>query len=142
MLAGEVSLGKSDLRIFSSLPVCFCLFRVLVELTRIANTSANRWHIRRIDVLLLQPFPRHFREPRVVHDVLAAAVEIAKSLSQIGCNEFLKQVLRIGVDVRRVLDPPFQNVFVDLHRRATIPEGRETTQHFKDQDAEGPPGRC
>jgi hypothetical protein len=126
-------------RVVACLTVCFRLLRILIELAGIADTRADRGHVGRVDVLLLQPVPGHLGEPGVVHNVLAAAVEVAEPLGEVRRDELLQQVVGVGVDVWRVLDPRLEDVFVDLHGRAAVPEGREAAQHLEDEDAEGPP---
>jgi hypothetical protein len=127
-------------RVITSLTVCLRLLWILIELAAVAHAGAHRRHVGRVNVLLLQPVPRDLGEPRVVHDVLAAAVEVAEALGQVGGDELLQQVVGVRVDVWRVLDPRLEDVFVDLHGRAAVPEGREAAQHFEDEDAERPPG--
>lgn len=123
-------------RVVSCLTVCFRLFWILIELAGVAHAGSHRGHIGRIDVLLLQPVPRDFCEPRMVHDVLAAAVEVAEALGEIRSDELLEEIMCVWVDVWRVLDPRLEDVFVDLHRRAAVPEGREAAQHLEDENAE------
>lgn len=77
----------------------------------------------------------------MVHDVLAAAGQVAETLGQVGGDEAGEQVLRVRVDVGRVFDAAFEDVFVDFHGRAAVPEGGEAAQHFEDEDAERPPVR-
>ena len=67
-------------RVVTGLTICFRLFWILIELAGVADASSDRRHVGRIDVLLLQPIPGDFRKPRVVHHVLAAAVQIAKAM--------------------------------------------------------------
>lgn len=43
------------------------------------------------------------------------------------------------MDVRRVFNATFEDIFVDFHRGAAIPEGGETAEHFEDEDAKRPP---
>ena len=76
----------------------------------------------------------------MVHNVLASAVQVAQSLRKIGCNELLQQVVCIRVYVWWILHSRLENVFIDFHWRATVPEGSETAQHFKNEDAKRPPG--
>ena len=71
----------------------------------------------------------------MVHNVLAAAVQVAQSLGEVGCDELLQQVVGVRVDVRWVLDSRLEDVFVDLHGGATIPEGSEAAEHFEDENA-------
>jgi hypothetical protein len=52
------------------------------------------------------------------------------------CDELREQVLGVRVDVRRVLDSPFEDVLVNLQWRASIPEGRESAEHFEDENTE------
>jgi hypothetical protein len=120
-------------RVVPCLTVCFRLLWILIELASVTDASSDRGHVGRVNVLLLQPVPRNLREPRMVHNVLAAAMEIAKSFSKIRGNELLQEVMRIGVDVGRVFDARFEDVFVDLHGRATIPEGCEAAEHFENE---------
>ena len=70
----------------------------------------------------------------MVHNVLATAVQVAQALGEVGGDELLEQIVCIGMDVGRVLDSRLEDVFVDLHGRAAIPEGGETAQHFEDKD--------
>ena len=126
-------------RVVASLAIGLRLLGILVELAGVADTSADRWHVGCVNVLFLQPVPRYLCEPGMVHHVLAAAVQVAKSLSQIRGDELLEQVMRVGVDVGRVFDPRFEDVFVNLHGRAAVPEGGEAAEHFEDEDAERPP---
>jgi hypothetical protein len=123
-------------RVVACLTVRLRLFRILIELAGIAHTRADRGHVWRVNVLLLQSVPCHLGEPGVVHNVLAAAVQVAESLGEVGCDELLQEVVRVGVDVWRVLYARLEDVFVDLHGRAAVPEGGESAQHFEDEDAE------
>lgn len=123
-------------RVITGLTVRLRLLRILIELAGVAHAGSDGGHVWRVNVLLLQSVPRDFCEPRVVHDVLAAAVEVAQALGQVRGDELLEQVVRIGVDVGRVLDPRLEDVLVNLHRRAAVPEGGEAAEHFKDEDAE------
>jgi hypothetical protein len=125
-----------DARVVTSLPVGFRLFWILIELAGVAYACAHRRHVWRVNVLLLEAVPRYFGEPRVVHDVFAAAVQIAQALGQVGGDEFLQQVVRVWVDVGWVFDARLEDVFVNLHGRAAVPEGREAAQHLEDEDAE------
>lgn len=122
-------------RVVACLTVCFRLFWILIELAGVAHAGAHWGNVWRVNVLLLQPVPRDLGEPRVVHNVLAAAVQVAESLGQIGRDELLQQVMGVGVDVGRILDARLEDVFVDLHGRAAVPEGREAAQHLEDEDA-------
>ena len=54
-----------DLRIITTLTVCFGLFGILVKQAGIACATLDRWHVRRIDVFPSQPLPRHLCEPRM-----------------------------------------------------------------------------
>jgi hypothetical protein len=135
----QVRTGNS--RIFTRQPILFRLFGVLVEQARITNAALDRRHVRRVNVLLGQTLPRHLGKPRVVHDITAATVQVAQTLGQVVCDEFGEQVLRVWVNVRRVLDAALEDVFVNLQRRAGIPEGCETAKHFEDENAERPPVR-
>jgi len=75
----------------------------------------------------------------MVHYILAAAGQVAEALGQVGGDQAGEEVLSVGVDVGRVLDAAFEDVFVDFHRGARVPEGGEAAEHFEDEDAEGPP---
>jgi len=75
----------------------------------------------------------------MVHDIAAATVQVTQTLGQVVCDEFGEQVLRVRVNVRWVLDTTLEDVFVDLQWRASVPEGRETAKHLKDENAERPP---
>jgi hypothetical protein len=76
-------------RVITSLTVCLCFLRILIELTGVADASSDRGHIGRVNVLLLQAVPRDLGKPRMVHYVLAAAVQIAESLGQVRGDELL-----------------------------------------------------
>ena len=43
------------------------------------------------------------------------------------------------MDIWWVFDAAFEDVFVDFHGRAAVPEGGEAAEHFEDEDAKGPP---
>ena len=115
------------------------LLGIFVELARIPDPALNRRHVRRVDILLRQSLPRDFREPSVIHHVLAPTVQVPQPFGQIGGDELVKQVLGVRVDVRRVFDATFEDVFVDFHRGAAVPEGGKTAEHLEDEDAKRPP---
>jgi hypothetical protein len=123
-------------RVITGLTICLRLLWILIELAGVTDASAHRGHVWCVNVLLLQPVPRDLREPWMVHHVLAASVEIAESLGQVRGDELLQQIVRVWVDVWRILDPRLEDVFVDLHGRAAVPEGREAAEHLEDEDAE------
>lgn len=114
----DVSIAQADgvmhLRIITHLSVCLRFFRIFVEETGITSASLHWWYVRSIDVLPGETFPCNFSKPRVLHDVLATAVQVTQSLGQVGCDEFAKQVLCIWMNIRRVLNTAFQDIFVDL----------------------------
>jgi hypothetical protein len=126
-------------RIITRLSILFRLFRVLVEQACITDTALDRRHVRGVNVLLGQTLPSHLGEPRVVHDIAAAAVQVTQTLGQVVCDKLGEEVLRVGVNVRWVLDATLEDVFVDLQWRAGVPEGCETAKHFEDENAERPP---
>lgn len=126
-------------RVVACLTVCLRLLWILIKLAGITHASSDRWYVGRINVLFLQAVPCDLCEPRVVHDILAAAVQVAEALGEVGGDELLQQVVGIGMDVGRVLDPRLEDVFVDFHRRAAVPERREAAEHLKDEDAKRPP---
>ena len=74
------------------------------------------------------------------HHVPAASVQVTQPLREVVRDELAEQVLRVRVDVGRVLDAAFEDVFVDFERRARVPEGGEAAEHLEDEDAKGPPG--
>lgn len=80
------------------------LLGVLVEQTRVTHAALDGRHVGRVNVLLLQTLPRDLCEPRVLHNILAATVQITQPFGQILCDELREQVLGVRVDVRRVLD--------------------------------------
>lgn len=127
------------LRIISRCPIRLRFFGVLVEETCISCTSTDGRHVWRINILLGKSLPSDLCKPRVVHDILAASVQVTQSLRQVGCDELAKQILCVRVDVRWVLDAALEDVFVDFERRARIPERCETCQHLKDENAQTPP---
>lgn len=61
-------------------------------------------------------------------------MQVAQPFRQIRRDKFHEQILCVWVDVRRVLDFPFQDVLVDFHRRAAIPERCESAEHFENED--------
>ena len=128
-----------DSRIGAPVAILFRLLRVLVELTGIADAALDGRHVRRVNVLARQTFPGHLGKPWVVHHVLGPAVQVPQALGQVRRDQALEEVLCIRVDVRRVLDPAFQDVLIDLHGRATVPEWREAAQHLENQDTQRPP---
>src|ERR1700678_2083316 len=77
----------SNSRIITLLPILLRLLGILVKLTRITSPTLDRGHIWRIDILLDESLPRHLREPGVVLDVRAPAVQVAKTLRQVGRDE-------------------------------------------------------
>jgi hypothetical protein len=111
---GEDRKKGINLRILSTLPISFRLLRVLIEQTGITHAAANRWNVRRIDILLEQSFPGDFGEPRVLHDVSRAADQVSKAMSEIGGDEFGEEILGVRVDVGRVFDAALEDVFVDF----------------------------
>jgi hypothetical protein len=58
-----------NLLVMASLSILFRLFRILVELTGISNSSLDRRHIWSIDVLLSQTLPGNLGEPGMVLDI-------------------------------------------------------------------------
>lgn len=128
--------GGKNLRILACLAILLSLLRVLVEQARITDTALDRRHVGSVNVFLGQTLPSDFGEPRVVHDIATATVQVAKTFGQIVCDEFREQVLGVRVDVRRVLDSAFEDVLVNLQWRASIPEGCESAQHFEDENTE------
>lgn len=130
---------NQNLRIVAHASICFSLFRVLIEQTGITLATLDWRHIRSIYILLGQSLPGDFGEPRVLHDVFAATVQVSKTLGQIVGDEFAQKILSVGMDVRRVLDSATKNVFVNLEGTARVPERCETAQHFEDEDTERPP---
>ena len=123
-------------RILACLTILLSLFRVLVEQASITNAALDRRHIRRIDVFLGQTLPSDLGKPRMVHDIATATVQVAQTFGQIMCDELREQVLRVRVDIRRVLDSAFEDVLVNLQWRASIPEGCESAEHFEDENTE------
>ena len=134
--SSECSGVGSNSRILACLTILLSLFRVLVEQASITNAALDRRHIRRIDVFLGQTLPSDLGKPRMVHDIATATVQVAQTLRQIMCDELREQVLRVRVDVRRVLDAAFEDVLVNLQWRTSIPEGCESAKHFEDQNTE------
>jgi hypothetical protein len=130
---------KQNLRIVAHASICFSLFWVLVEKTGITLTTLDWRHIRSIYILLCQSLPGDLGEPRVLHDILAATVQVSKTLGQVVGDEFAQQILSIRVDVGRVLDSAAKDVFINLEGTARVPEGSETAEHFEDEDSERPP---
>jgi hypothetical protein len=123
------------------LSICFCFFRILVELTCVTDTSFDRGNIWCIDILLGKSFPSDFSEPLMVLDILRTTMEISQSLSQVGCDETLKQILGVRMNIRRILYSALENVLVDFHGRPTIPEWGEATKHLEDQYPQRPPAK-
>jgi hypothetical protein len=130
---------KQNLRIITHASICFSLFRVLVEKTGITLTTLDWRYIRSIYILLCQSLPSDLCEPRVLHDILAATVQVSETLGQVVGDEFAQQILSVRVDVGRVLYSAAKNVFVNLEGTARVPEGCETAEHFEDEDTERPP---
>jgi hypothetical protein len=131
--------GTQNLRIITHASICFSLFRVLVEKTGITLATLDWRHIRSIYILLCQSLPSDFCEPRVLHDILAATVQVSETLGQVVGDEFAQQILSVRVDVGRVLYSSAKNVFVNLEGTARVPEGCEPAEHFEDEDTERPP---
>jgi len=123
----------------ASVAVFFLLLWVAVKLTRIANTTLDRRHVRRVNVLAHETIPCDFGEPLVIHDVFAAAVQVTEALREVGGDELLQKILRVRVDIRRILYSALENVLVDLHRRTAIPKRGKAAQHLEDQNTQGPP---
>jgi len=130
---------NQNLRIVAHASICFSLFWVLVKQTGITLATLDWRHIRSIYILLCQSLPGDLGEPRVLHDILAATVQVTKTLGQVVGDEFAQQILSVWVDVGRVLDSAAKDVFVNLEGTARVPEWCETTQHFEDEDTERPP---
>lgn len=133
---------RIDLLVIARVSICFSLFGVLVEQTGITLTTLDWGHVRSIYILLGQSLPGDLGEPRVLHDILAATVQVTKTLGQIVGDELAQKILSIGVDVWRVLDSSAKNVLVNLERTARVPERCETAKHFEDEDTERPPGEA
>jgi len=68
----------------------------------------------------------------MIHDILRSAMQITKTFGKILGDEFGEQILRVWVDVGRILDATFEDVFVDFHWRTSIPKWGETAEHFED----------
>jgi hypothetical protein len=94
-----------DARVVACLTICFRLLGILIKLAGIADARADRRDVGRVNVLLLQAVPRDLGEPGVVHNVLAAAVQVAEALGQVRGDELLQEIVRVWMDVGRVLDP-------------------------------------
>ena len=75
----------------------------------------------------------------MILDIVGTTVQVTEPFSKIACDELYQQILSIMMDIRRILYSAFQDVLIDLHWRAAIPERCEAAQHFKDEDSEGPP---
>lgn len=131
---------RIDLLVIARVSICFSLFGVLVEQTGITLTTLDWGHVGSIYILLGQSLPGDLSEPRVLHDILAATVQVTKTLGQIVGDELAQEILSIGVDVWRVLDSSTKNILVNLEGTARVPERCETAKHFEDEDTERPPG--
>ena len=71
---GRKRRNKEDvkhIRIIPMLPILLRILGILIKQTRIPHPSLHRRQIRRIDILLRQPIPRHLRKPGMVHHVFA-----------------------------------------------------------------------
>ena len=123
-------------RILACLAILLSLLRIFVEQARITDAALDRRHVRRVNVFLSQTLPSDFGKPRVIHDIATATVQVAQALGQIMCDELREQVLRVRVDIRRVLDSAFEDVLVNLQWRASIPEGCKSAKHFEDENSE------
>lgn len=77
----------------------------------------------------------------MILDIGRTAVQVTQSFGQVVRDQLNQEILCIVVNVRRVLDSSLEDILVDLNGRATVPEWRETAQHFEDQDTKRPPGR-
>lgn len=66
-------------------------------------------------------------------------MQVTQSLGQVRGDELAQKVLRVRVHVWRVLDPGLEDVLVYLHGRTAVPEGRESAEHFVDEDTQRPP---
>lgn len=133
---------RIDLLVIARVSICFSLFGVLVEQTGITLTTLDWGHVGSIYILLGQSLPGDLSEPRVLHDILAATVQVTKTLGQIVGDELAQEILSIGVDVWRVLDSSTKNILVNLEGTARVPERCETAKHFEDEDTERPPGEA
>ena len=127
------------LRVVAQLAIGLRLLRILVEQACVTHTSSDWRNVGCVNILPGKALPGDFCEPRVLHDVLASAVKIAKSLGQVVCDELAEEILRIRVYVWWVLDPASEDVLVDFQRTAGIPKGSETAQHLEYQNAQRPP---
>jgi hypothetical protein len=125
--------------VFTSHAILFGFFRIAVVLTRISLATADGRHVRSIDILAGQTVPGDLGKPRMVLDIIGAAMEVSQALGQISRDKLRQQIDGVWVQVGRVFYPTTQDILVDLDRGATVPERRETTQHLKDQDTQGPP---
>lgn len=123
-------------RILACLAILLSLLRIFVEQARITDAALDRRHVRRVNVFLSQTLPSDFGKPRVIHDIATATVQVAQTLGQIVCDELREQILRVRVDVWRVLDSAFEDILVNLQWRASIPEGCEAAEHFEDENTE------
>jgi hypothetical protein len=68
----------------------------------------------------------------MVLDITGATVQVAEALGEVGCDQLREQIDCVGVQVWRILDFAPQDILVDFDWRAAVPEGSESTQHFKD----------
>lgn len=66
-------------------------------------------------------------------------MQVTQTLGKVCGDELRKKVDGVRVQVRRILYSSAQDVLVDPNWRTAIPEGRESAQHFEDQDSERPP---
>ncbi|ETW03639.1 hypothetical protein, variant [Aphanomyces invadans] len=83
-------------------------------------------------------FPVAAREELVFLDVIHAVLEAAVTLRQVGREQSLNKRFRVAVKVPREVNLAGQDLLIDAHR-VVVAERRLPGEHFKDQDAEGPP---
>ena len=75
----------------------------------------------------------------MLHDIFRASMQVTQPFGQVGSDQSFEEILRIWMDVRWILDLPFQNVLIDFHGRATVPERCKAAKHFEYQYSQGPP---
>lgn len=63
-------------------------------------------------------------------------MQIAQTLGKIGCDELRQKIDDIGMEIRRVFYLSPEDILVYFYGGAAVPERGESTQHFKDQDAQ------
>lgn len=127
------------LRIIPCISVRFRLLGIPVEQACISLSCPDRWYVGSIDIPPQKPIPCNLCKPGVSLHILRATPQVSKTLGEIRSDKLGEEIDGIRVHIGRILDLPSEDILVDLHRRATIPEWREATEHLENKDSKGPP---